>query len=219
MDQHENPSPSFINIFVLLLFAVVIAGASAVTTYVLLNTRSNEPQTIAQPTSTPIDTRPTTTDETAGWKVYRNEEYGFEMKYPLNWTITKEGSETSVNLLRFFVVAFADIIQVEKKNEQRAGEIPCTAGIYIYKNAKTLTAYDWAIEKWGRPENREGGILSAVKINNLEGLKYEFLSIGRINVLLSKNDNIIVIRTTLGSSCANLNFIFDQMLSTFKFLD
>lgn len=97
MDQHSNPSPSFINIFVLLLFAVVIAGASAVTTYVLLNTRSNEqysatqtpivpqPQTIIQPTSAPIDTQQTTIDETAGWKVYRNTKVGFTINYPARY--------------------------------------------------------------------------------------------------------------------------------------
>ncbi len=29
----------------------------------------------------------TSVDETADWKVYRNEEYGFEMKYPKDWKI------------------------------------------------------------------------------------------------------------------------------------
>lgn len=33
----------------------------------------------------------TVEDETADWKTYRNEEYGFEFKYPVDW-ITKESS-------------------------------------------------------------------------------------------------------------------------------
>jgi hypothetical protein len=63
------------------------------------------------PTFTP---RPAVTDPTAGWKTYRNEEYGFEFKYPYNWSVTvgqgldvylrKTGSddfpEISINLIQ-----------------------------------------------------------------------------------------------------------------------
>jgi len=32
-------------------------------------------------------TVPQTTDETASWETYRNEEFGFEVKYPDNWAL------------------------------------------------------------------------------------------------------------------------------------
>lgn len=63
MDQHNNSS--FINVFALLLFALVIAVVSSVTTYFFLNSRSDKQysvsqssvvspsQTYVQPTSTP----------------------------------------------------------------------------------------------------------------------------------------------------------------------
>lgn len=53
MDQHNNPSPSFINIAVLLLFAIVIAVVSAVTTYFFLTSRPNEQYSASQPSFTP----------------------------------------------------------------------------------------------------------------------------------------------------------------------
>jgi hypothetical protein len=34
-------------------------------------------------------------DETADWKTYKSEEYGFEIKYPQNWTFKEEKNEYS----------------------------------------------------------------------------------------------------------------------------
>jgi len=31
-------------------------------------------------------------DETADWKIYRNEEYGYEVKYPSNWYFYDKGT-------------------------------------------------------------------------------------------------------------------------------
>jgi len=53
-----------------------------------------EYQKITEPVTSPIDissepvSTPTpTVDETANWKTYRNEEYGFEFEYPGDWTL------------------------------------------------------------------------------------------------------------------------------------
>ncbi|MDI6603510.1 MAG: hypothetical protein QME57_05455 [Patescibacteria group bacterium] len=156
-------------------------------------------------------------DETVNWKTYKNEDYGFEIKYPSEWVIIKEGMQPKTGL-NYYVV-FADEEEIEIHKEKPAGEILCLAGVGVYNNDKDLPLYDWVIEKWGKPENIELGKISEIQINNLKGIRYEFLSMGiRTNILLSRNSKIINIQTTF-DGCDNLHTIFNQMLSTFRFLE
>lgn len=148
-------------------------------------------------------------DETADWNTHRNEEYGLEIRYPSDWMIIKE---------EIGYVTFADKEEAEINRTKRAGEIMCSVGMFFYDNKERLPLYDWVIGKWGKPENRESGKISEVKINDLEGIRYEFMSMGtETNVLFSKENKVIDVQTTF-KGCDNLNEIFDQMLSTFRFL-
>ncbi|HLC94232.1 MAG TPA: hypothetical protein VJH96_01545 [Patescibacteria group bacterium] len=104
MDHQDrsHASPSFINIFVLLLFAAVIAFASSVGTYMYMTSQKNQesptnqplviPQTAVSPTSTSANPI-TTSDETANWKTYTNNRYGYNIKYPANWFVSTKYSE------------------------------------------------------------------------------------------------------------------------------
>ena len=42
---------------------------------------------VPQPIVSPPPISPTPIDETANWKIYRNEEFGFELKYPPGWKL------------------------------------------------------------------------------------------------------------------------------------
>jgi hypothetical protein len=159
-------------------------------------------------------------NETAEWKIYRNEQLGFEISYPSQWVIFgTEEEKDSYGGYKYFYVKFGDEKEVEINKERQAGEIKCAVTAGISNNVDNLTVSDWAIKKWGNPEDLELGKIENIKINNLEGIKYEFMSMGlETNILFSKNDKIINITTTFGD-CEDLPVIFDQMLSTLKIIN
>lgn len=65
----------------------------------------SQPEAEEQPPSTSYDT--SQVSPSAGWMLYRNEEYGFQVKYPKGWKIADEHSgEAGSSLL--FAVAFRD---------------------------------------------------------------------------------------------------------------
>ena len=65
----------FSKVFIIIILAAIIAFAG-----VLVYQRNQPPQEQAQPA-----------DETADWQTYRNEEYGFEVKYPNGCEFYEEG--------------------------------------------------------------------------------------------------------------------------------
>ena len=79
-----NNQKGFANI----VLVVVIVAIIAVGGYFVFSKKSqlsNQQPTTNQQTQTPNTQTPT--KETAGWKTYRNDVYGLEVRYPANWSV------------------------------------------------------------------------------------------------------------------------------------
>lgn len=79
-------------IIILIIAAALIAGGAV---YYIAKQKSSAPAPQAQPQA---NQQATTTDETANWKTYKNDQYGFGFKYP-PYTKVQETVNTNKNVL------------------------------------------------------------------------------------------------------------------------
>lgn len=141
-------------------------------------------------------------DETADWKTYRNEEYGFELKYPQDWFINSE-SLTQISI-------------VNNKYKDSEGEFPYI-NVLIYNNNENLTLRNWFYDNqsyfFGTSKLVEGKDyqLKDIKIQNSDAIEFSYSRIIK-NTLVNINSNII----SIGAINSGENY--DKILSTFKFM-
>jgi hypothetical protein len=225
-------------IITVIIVAVIALGATAV--YIVQRQeagkvkRPEEVTTIpsapekpeAQPSETPPITEvtpqpetPTTTEpiDTSNWKVYRNEKYRFEVRYPINWEFWENKYEQEGRKLAFGLSGtLFDVTFHEKEGYQ-------SSSITVYDNSKNYSLKDW-LEK-------ESVIIypdvpvEPISISGAEGIKAivigccdtQFLS-----VFLLRGDKIYELRCGYADSpswrCTDEEF-FQQLLSGFKFID
>jgi hypothetical protein len=84
------------------VFLIVVAAAIIAGMY-YWQTVSNMPQNVEPPVPHQ--------DETANWQTYTNDQYGFEFKYPNDWTLlkTSQNSPISISVFRSKSVSDTDI--------------------------------------------------------------------------------------------------------------
>lgn len=178
-------------------------------------------------------------DETADWKTYTNTQYGFEIKYPSDWITEKNNSETrqtwlyppllnrgSVNNL--FSITFrnklGDFYSYCGASDTKTKGV-MTREIEVLENVNNDTI-DTLVEKYSIP----GYVVEITNIGNLKAANIREEGIGGnfSRIYTIKNDKIYIFgeedSCDVASASNNDNAkilsdeIFNQMLSTFKFL-
>ncbi|MBM3257617.1 MAG: hypothetical protein FJZ05_00065 [Candidatus Nealsonbacteria bacterium] len=177
------------------------------------------------------------------WKTYKNEEYGFEVKYPQDWFV--EGYASNVVFGEKKTVE-VEIIPGEYQNTPLS-EIGFSVRIfpnieaffnYLWVGKKGLTfekitsLNDWAlkIDEILDKENGEEIVPFSFGINNYKGFKvtlYKELGVPSLfHQIVVQNNGFIYniqdrVRTAQSAGFTKYNYdeVFNQILSTFKFLD
>jgi hypothetical protein len=154
--------------------------------------------------------------ETADWKTYRNEEYGFEIKYPKEWYEKNYYP--------------SDIVELQNID----GELYISTGGPCAKCVKDQ-GVRISIMVDDNPEKLPSSEYLSWCLNNASTCSYKPIKLGSIDavqviksvdfgagwptIYISKEDKIFIISYAKTSSANDFVATFDQILSTFNFLE
>ena len=132
-------------------------------------------------------------DETADWKTYRNEEYGFEIKYPNNYKVGPR----------------KNLIELEPDDYNKY----CLITIGQHSSFKNVLFTDWHQKNMAGnqdlliKEENKNQMLKTVEADGIQTLtNYTYFTNEKTAVYLSCNKD-------------KDNSIYDQILSTFRFIE
>jgi len=216
-----QPKPNYLKT---IIFSVLMIFTVGLITYLVFQNQKLQQQILNPPISPTVQvlsTTPQTTssisispDETASWKTYKNTKFGFQFEYPLTsfelktWEPVKNLS-LSLSLL-----------QVTNDMAPQKPEI----GISVFENPDNKSIKDWV-----NTFSRSGQIFFAnlknlkdYQLSGKSGLSFETDNVIRVNyvvVPLNSRSVIGIYYTEIGSNISLLNETYNQILSTFKFLE
>ena len=158
------------------------------------------------PTVTPSTKEPTTTttkDETADWKTYTNEKYGYSLKYPKDWEYKEnmhEGYEKGA------------IVGFRKPPTKDEGFYDIV--IRVADAGNTLTIDEW-LARNAKPSIVTSPTHKTIGVDKLPGVEFIESNMDEHKAVYLAH-NKLVMSFTIAKDSKYLS-IFNKMLSTFKF--
>ena len=202
-------------ITIIIILAILVGGGIYVYQYYYLPKQETEISKVETPK-----------DETANWEIYRNENGGYTMKYPLDLLIKHTVAEVGKTWPNF-----VDSIEINSENNLTN---PANWRIEVWKNTDGLTAQQRA-EQIGGVTPTQNKVITKIDINGIESRKVvidylpsdidpENTIQNATSIFIVKGGNIYEFfclnKITKESGTKDYDYIrFNQMISTFRFID
>lgn len=188
-------------IFFILILSIFVVLAGSIFWFVHRQTQTHLPISISKdqkPEETFID-KHHSTSAISDFKTYRNEEFGFELKYPAGWIIVREDK---------FVNYYSKLLIVMSK--------PVT--VMSKKGFDEAFIINIVLPEFIRGFNDLEKNVHKIIVDNVPGVKYEYVfnDSPETTVILPLKQYKIILGTGGGSK----QYLdeFNQILATFKFL-
>ncbi|MFA5000653.1 MAG: hypothetical protein WC531_00275 [Candidatus Paceibacterota bacterium] len=139
-------------------------------------------------------------DETADWKIYKNDKYGFEFKYPSNWSLSSQGSDQEINIRHYS----------DSSQKKFDGAIILTVGMPIAGGERPDLVKSEEVKVDGQIATRKIESWSAQSNNNLS---YQLNIESGSKILIS----VYAYDGEHGYSLDTYNSLLDKVMGTFKF--
>ncbi|OGD69605.1 hypothetical protein A3I18_01465 [Candidatus Campbellbacteria bacterium RIFCSPLOWO2_02_FULL_35_11] len=161
--------------------------------------------------------------DTSGWETCRNEEYGYEFKYPSNWYMYNSdesyGKESPIIVREGENCVGGYLFISSKKINYEDKEVSQTFGITVSNKQKlsgTIYSNSKSIEDYfskATPEFRKAHIIEEKKVLDNKEVWWEKTKDGYILWLFNKESLVEIHFTNLNNELSN------TILSTFKFIN
>jgi len=180
----------------------------------------NEPNDYDYSNGGTLARQKTEVDETADWKTYTNDTYGYSGKYPKDWTFDDKTNASSKIAIIYSPTVAAQKKEIQDKNLAVGGPI-AEVTIYYYQSAKDLDGSTQKKYSTLSDAVNDSNFVSSVKETILDGVKaFEGIQSGMYNsytVLAENNSHIYQIAFNNIDNKDQLTTTLKNILATFKF--
>lgn len=207
---------------IIILAVIISIGTMAGSLKYLAELSRPQPITVQpspNPTSNPTSEKnlDSEKDETADWKIYKNEEYNFEFKYPANW----DASSGELNWLGEGGASYDPYKLIAIKPSEIQGDS------LVNMVCKSQVSYEEMVNFFSGP-NHNIKVLEDVKFGKRNGKL-----ISDYNIYVKTESRFIIIETSEKGKCtlfqptvenseypfsSKYNPIIEKILSSFKFI-